>query len=76
MESTPFIHENRLFQLFFEDDLEFRVVREIIDNLLKLDAFNPQVQEISESYSMSSQGQMFEVWVSEMHIFIKKITPY
>lgn len=73
MESIPFIHENRLFQLFLEDDLEFSAAREIIDNLLKLDAFNPQVQETSESYSMSSKGVMFEVWVSEMHVFIKKI---
>jgi hypothetical protein len=72
MESMPFIHDNRLFQLFFEDDLEFRTVREILDKLIKKDAFNPEAQDMSESYSMEAQGMMYEVWVSEMNVFIRE----
>jgi predicted transcriptional regulator len=72
MDSIPFIHENRLFQLFFEDDLEFRVARGILDELIKLDAFNPQSQDLNESYHMSSHGVSFEVWVSEMNVIIRK----
>jgi predicted transcriptional regulator len=72
MDSIPFIHENRLFQLFFEDDLEFRAAREILDELIKLDAFNSHAQDLNESYQMRSQGVSFEVWVSEMNVIIRK----
>ena len=44
MESMPFLHANRIFNIFFVEDLAFSEVRSILDQLLEQDAFNLEIQ--------------------------------
>jgi hypothetical protein len=72
MESMPFLHANNIFTITFEDDLAFVEVRSILDQLLRLDAFNPTTQELEDFYSLACEENFFRVWVSEMEVIIQK----
>ncbi|MBM4326162.1 MAG: hypothetical protein FJ118_03270 [Deltaproteobacteria bacterium] len=72
MDSIPFLHANRLFTIFFEDDLAFTEVRLILDFLLDRNAFDPHVQETAGRYLIDSEQANFTVWVSEMNVIIQR----
>jgi len=72
MESMPFLHANRLFKIIFEEDLTFAAVREILDVLLARDAFNLEIQENVDRYSLEVDTESYNVWVSEMDVYIVK----
>ena len=71
MESMPFLHAERVFNIIFTEDLTFVVVRGILDQLIDMDAFDPEVQEERAHYAIQLDRCSFNVWVSEMDVFIK-----
>lgn len=71
MDSIPFVHANRLFTIFFVEDLEFRHVRAILDHLLDHHAFASQVEDVPCRYEIDVDGASFSVWVSEMDVYIR-----
>jgi len=72
MESMPFLHANRIFNIFFVEDLAFSEVRGILDQLLEQDAFNSEVQLNRESYHIIVDHCTFQVWVSELDVIIER----
>lgn len=72
MESVPFLHANNIFTITFEDDLEFAEIRSILDQLLKLDAFNMATQEMDDYYNLTHGKTIFRVWVSEMEVIVQR----
>jgi len=72
MDSIPFVHANRLFTIFFVEDLEFREVRGILDRLLDRNAFDTHMQDNQSQYEIDLDGVAFTVWVSEMDVYIRK----
>jgi len=72
MDSIPFLHANRLFTIFFVEDLEFKEVRGILDHLLDRNAFPPEVSEQSGPYHVRLEQVSFTVWVSDMDVVIQK----
>lgn len=72
MESMPFLHAGTIFTITFEDDLEFVEVRFILDHLLGLNAFHPEIQAEEGYYSLDYQNNAFRVWVSEMEVIIQR----
>ncbi len=74
MESMPFLHANNIFTITFEDDLAFVEVRSILDQLLELNAFRADTQELEGYYSLVHEETLFRVWVSEMEVIIQKTT--
>ena len=72
MDSIPFMHANRVFTIFFVEDLAFREVRAILDQLLSRDAFAEQAQELQSQYEIDVEDASFTVWVSEMDVYIQK----
>ena len=72
MESMPFLHANRIFNIFFVEDLAFSEVRGILDQLLEQDAFDFEVQLNRESYRIRVDHCSFQVWVSELDVIIQR----
>ena len=72
MESMPFLHANRVFNIFFVEDLAFSEVRSILNQLLEQDAFNLEIQENREAYYITVDHSSFEVWVSELDVIIER----
>lgn len=72
MDSIPFVHANRLFTIFFVEDLEFREVRAILDQLLGQHAFDAEMQEVPNRYEIGLEDAAFTVWVSEMDVYIQR----
>lgn len=72
MESIPFLHANRVFNIFFVEDLSFSEVRSILDQLLEQHAFNLEIQVSREAYYISVDHSSFEVWVSELDVIIAR----
>ena len=72
MESMPFLHANRIFNIFFVEDLAFSEVRGILDQLLEQDAFNFEIQLNRESYHITVDHCAFQVWVSELDVIIER----
>ena len=72
MESMPFLHANRVFTLFFVEDLSFSEVRSILDQLLEQDAFNLEIQANREAYYITVDHSSFEVLVSELDVIIER----
>lgn len=72
MESMPFLHANHIFTITFEEDLAFVEVRSILDQLLSLDAFKPETQELEGYYSLKHELDVFRVWVWEMEVIIQR----
>lgn len=72
MESMPFLHAHRVFNIFFMEDLEFAEVRAILDELLARDAFDLEIQETQGAYQIELGRGSFEVWVSEMDVIIQR----
>ncbi|HTY25723.1 MAG TPA: hypothetical protein VMC85_21515 [Desulfomonilaceae bacterium] len=72
MESIPFLHANRLFNIFFREDLAFSEVRGVLDHLLEENAFDLEVQMSRSSYWIDLDHSSFEVWVSEMDVMIER----
>ncbi len=72
MDSMPFLHANRIFTIFFVEDLTFAEVRQILDDLLDCEAFNPVSQERYIPYEIHLEHSSFSVWVSEMDVIIRR----
>ena len=72
MESMPFLHANRIFNIFFVEDLAFSEVRGILDQLLEQDAFNFEIQSDRMSYLIRLDHSSFQVWVSELDVIIER----
>jgi hypothetical protein len=72
MESMPFLHANRIFNIFFVEDLAFSEVRGILDQLLGQDAFDFEIQLERASYDISLDHSSFRVWVSELDVIIER----
>ncbi len=72
MESMPFLHANRIFNLFFVEDLAFCEVRQILDQLLEQDAFDFEIQLKRASYDVRLDHSSFQVWVSELDVIIER----
>jgi hypothetical protein len=72
MDSMPFLHANRIFNIFFEEDLAFAEVRGILDQLLEQDAFNFEIQLNRVSYYVRLDHSSFNVWVSELDVVIER----
>lgn len=72
MESMPFLHASRIFNIFFVEDLAFSEVRGILDQLLEQDAFNSEIQLKQESYHIRVDHSSFQVWVSELDVIIQR----
>ena len=60
MESMPFLHANRIFNIFFVEDLAFSEVRGILDQLLEQDAFNLEIQLSPASYHINVDHSSFQ----------------
>jgi hypothetical protein len=73
MDSIPFLHANRLFTIFFLEDLAFKEVRQVLDYLLARDAFHPDVQVKRGQYTIHLEETSFSVWVTEMDVIIQRI---
>ncbi len=72
MESIPFLHANRVFNIYFLEDLAFAEVRAILDHLLAQSAFDTRIQETQGSYTIDLDTSSFQVWVSEMNVIIDR----
>jgi hypothetical protein len=72
MESMPFLHANRVFNIFFREDLAFAEVRAILDHLLAQHAFDLRIQATQGSYKIGLGTTSFQVWVSEMDVVIER----
>ena len=72
MDSIPFIHNNQVFTIIYEDDLAFTDVRAILEHLLDHDAFSTDSQETRPRYIISVDKQSFNVWVSETDVIIQR----
>jgi hypothetical protein len=72
MESMPFLHANRIFNIFFVEDLAFSEVRGILDQLLEQDAFDFDIQSDRVSYLIRLDHSSFQVWVSELDVIIER----
>jgi hypothetical protein len=72
MESMPFLHANRIFNIFFVEDLAFSEVRGILDQLLEQDAFDFEIQLERASYDIALDHSSFRVWVSELDVIIER----
>jgi hypothetical protein len=72
MESIPFLHANRVFNIFFVEDLAFSEVRSILDQLLKEDAFSFEIQANRQAYYIKVDHSSFQVWVSELDVIIER----
>lgn len=72
MESMPFLHANQVFTLFFVEDLSFAEVRAVLDQLLSEDAFNEHVQQNKIHYHIQVEQNLFDVWVDEMNVLIRR----
>jgi len=72
MESMPFLHANRIFNIFFVEDLAFSEVRGILDQLLEQDAFDLEIQLSRASYHIKVDHCSFQVWVSELDVIIER----
>jgi hypothetical protein len=70
MESMPILHANRIFTVFFDEDLAFTEVRGVLDHLLDWDAFHSSVQQNRIEYHIDLDHASFHVWVSEMNVII------
>jgi hypothetical protein len=73
MEYIPFLHANRIFNIACEEDLTFTEVRGILNALLQENAFDSVVQESDGNYQIDFDGTLFEVWVVEMDVFIRRL---
>jgi hypothetical protein len=71
MESMPFLHAERVFNIIFAEDLTFVAVHEILDQLFEMNAFEPEVQEERAHYTIHLDQWSFSVWVSEMDVLIE-----
>lgn len=73
MESMPFIHCNKLFNIFFEDDLAFVEVRKILDYLMDMDALNCAGSEVNTTAFELEIGNLnFKVWAIDNDVYIQK----
>lgn len=72
MESMPFLHANKVFNIFFVEDLTFLEVRAILDYLLAQQAFDVNDQESQGFYQIDLDESSFQVWVSEMDVIIER----
>ena len=73
MEYIPFLHANQVFSIACEEDLAFSDVRAILDALLEENAFNLALQETQAYYRIEFDESLFEVWVAEMSVFIRRL---
>jgi len=72
MDSMPFLHANRIFNIFFVEDLAFSEVRGILNQLLEQDAFNFEIQLNRVSYRIRLDHSSFHVWVSDLDVIIER----
>jgi hypothetical protein len=54
------------------EDLAFSEVRSILDQLLKEDAFNFEIQANRQAYNIKVDHCSFQVWVSELDVIIER----
>ena len=73
MDSMPFLHAEKVFNLIFEQDFTFAEIRAVLDHLLARDAFNPEVQAERGRYDVTIESAVFTVWVCEMDVIIKRM---
>jgi hypothetical protein len=73
MEYIPFLHANQIFNIACEEDLKFTEIRAILDKLLLENAFHLDDQEAVGHFKIEFEGDVFEVWVAEMEVFIHKV---
>jgi hypothetical protein len=71
MEFIPFLHSGRSFNIACVDDLEFKEVRSILDQLIELQAFDSD--EVKGSYRIDAEENEFQVWVMESDVFIQRL---
>ncbi len=71
MESIDFLHADRIFTIFFQEDLSFKDLRAVLDHLLDRDAFKPHVQEEEGLYAVHLPHASFTVWVANMDVYIQ-----
>lgn len=72
IDSIEFLHANRVFTIFFREDLAFTEVRAILDHLLADGAFDPYVQRQRGWYEINLNHASFEVWVSNLDVVIER----
>lgn len=72
MEFIPFLHASQIFNIACEDDLAFSEVRAILDELLQDNAFDSLVQQNKGHYRIEVDDSLFEVWVAQMDVFIRR----
>jgi hypothetical protein len=74
MESMPFLHENQVFTLTFEEDLSFVHTRTILDYLILMNAFDPSIQEERGVYDINVDASVFKVWVTELEVIVQRVS--
>ncbi len=73
MEFIPFLHASQIFNIACEDDLAFSEVRTILDRLLQENAFDLVVQQARAHYRIEVDEGLFEVWVAQMDVFVRRM---
>jgi hypothetical protein len=76
MESIPFYHAERLFTIFFVEDLAFVEVRAVLDVLLDEDVFDPGTGGPDRMYEVEVEDSSFKVWVNDFNVAIHKLGSY
>ena len=72
LDSIDFLHANRIFKIFFREDLAFTEVRAILDHLIANEAFNSHIQQPVGCYQVELSHASFEVWVSNLDVLIER----
>ena len=72
IDTIEFLHANRVFTIFFREDLEFKEVRAILDHLLARDAFHFHNHTEPDWYQIELTHASFDVWVSNMDVVIER----
>ncbi len=72
IDSIEFLHANRIFTIFFREDLAFTEVRAILDHLLANHAFDAHLRQEMGWYQVELSHASFEVWVSNLDVVIQR----
>ncbi len=72
MESIPFYHLERMFTVFFVEDLAFSEVRAILDLLLDEGVFEPESNGNGDTFEIQLEDASFRVWVNDFDVAIRK----
>ena len=74
MEVYPFHHKNLLFNIITDYDLTFKEIREVLDYLLKIDAFSEESVEDGKFYDIRLGKILYEVDVHRYEIVVYRRT--